>query len=77
MLAFINIFVGIFNLLPLLPLDGGHAAIATYERIRSRRGHRYQMDVAKLLPSTYAVVAVLAFLMLATLWLDIVRPIGN
>lgn len=77
MLAFINIFVGIFNLLPLLPLDGGHAAIATYERLRSRRRERYQMDVAKLLPVTYAVVSVLAFLMLATLWLDIARPIGN
>jgi membrane-associated protease RseP (regulator of RpoE activity) len=76
MLAFVNIFVGIFNLVPLLPLDGGHAAIATYERIRSRRGHRYQMDVAKLLPLTYAVVFVLGFLMLTTLWLDIVRPIS-
>ncbi len=76
MLAFINIFVGIFNLLPLLPLDGGHAAIATYERIRSIGGRRYQMDVAKLLPLTYAVVMVLGFLMLTTLWLDIVRPIG-
>ncbi len=76
MLAYINIFVGIFNLLPLLPLDGGHAAIATYERLRSRRGRRYEMDVAKLLPLTYAVVFVLGFLMLTTLWLDIVRPIG-
>lgn len=76
MLAYINIFVGVFNLLPLLPLDGGHAAIATYERIRSRRGVRHQMDVAKLLPLTYAVVLVLGFLMLTTLLLDIVRPIS-
>ncbi|MEM7341891.1 MAG: M50 family metallopeptidase [Actinomycetota bacterium] len=76
MLAYINIFVGIFNLLPLLPLDGGHAAIATYERIRSRPGRRYQMDVAKLLPLTYGVVFLIGFLMLTTLWLDIVRPIG-
>jgi membrane-associated protease RseP (regulator of RpoE activity) len=76
MLAYINIFIGIFNLLPLLPLDGGHAAIATYERLRSRPGRRYQMDVAKLLPLTYAVVFVLGFLMLTTLWLDIVRPIS-
>ncbi len=76
MLAFINIFVGVFNLLPLLPLDGGHAAIATYERLRSRKGRRYQMDVAKLLPLTYAVVFVLGFLMLTTLLLDIVRPIS-
>jgi membrane-associated protease RseP (regulator of RpoE activity) len=76
MLALINVFVGVFNLLPVLPLDGGHAAIATYERIRSRPGRRYQMDVAKLMPLTYAVVFVLGFLMLTTLWLDIVRPIG-
>ncbi len=76
MLAYINIFVGVFNLLPLLPLDGGHAAIATYERLRSRRGVRHQMDVAKLLPLTYAVVLVLGFLMLTTLLLDIVRPIS-
>ena len=76
MFASINVFVGIVNLLPLLPLDGGHAAIATYERIRSRRGRRYQMDVAKLLPLTYAVVAVLGFLFVSTIWLDILRPIS-
>ncbi len=76
MLAYINIFVGVFNLVPLLPLDGGHAAIATYERIRSRPGRRYQMDVARLLPITYAVVFFIGFLMLTTVWLDIVRPIG-
>ena len=37
LLAAFNIFIGVFNLVPLLPLDGGHAAIATYERIRARR----------------------------------------
>ena len=31
----LNVFIGIFNLVPLLPLDGGHVAIATYEKIRS------------------------------------------
>ncbi len=31
----INVFVGIFNMVPLLPLDGGHVAIATYEKIAS------------------------------------------
>ena len=50
--------LGIFNLVPLLPLDGGHVAIATYERIRSIGGRRYHADVAKLLPLTYAVVHV-------------------
>ncbi len=76
LLAIINIFIGILNLLPLLPLDGGHAAIATYERLRSRKGQMYHADVAKLLPLTYAVVTVLGFLMISTVYLDIVRPIS-
>ena len=73
----LNLFVGIFNLIPLLPLDGGHVAIATYERIRSRGGRRYQADVAKMLPVTAAVVALLLVLGLTSIWLDIVRPISN
>ena len=76
LLAILNIFIGLLNLLPLLPLDGGHAAIATYERIRSRKGKRYHVDVAKLLPLTYAVVFVLGFIMISTVYLDIVRPIS-
>ena len=48
--ASINIVIGIFNLIPLLPLDGGHVAIATYERIRSRKGRPYHADVMKLMP---------------------------
>lgn len=76
-LAFINVFVGLVNLVPLLPLDGGHAAIATYERIRSIGKDRpHNADVAKLLPLTYGVVALLAFLFVSTIWLDIVRPIS-
>ncbi len=76
MLAMVNVSVGLINLIPLLPLDGGHAAVATYEKLRSRRGKRHEVDVAKLLPLTYAVVALLAFLMVSTVWLDIVQPIG-
>jgi membrane-associated protease RseP (regulator of RpoE activity) len=72
----INMFIGIVNLAPLLPLDGGHAAIATYERIRSRKGRRYQVDVAKLLPMTYAVVMILVLLFVSTVFLDIVDPIS-
>jgi membrane-associated protease RseP (regulator of RpoE activity) len=74
--ASINVFIGVFNLFPLLPLDGGHAAVATYERLRSRSGRRHVVDVAKLMPITYAVVGVLGFVFLTTLWLDIVRPIS-
>jgi membrane-associated protease RseP (regulator of RpoE activity) len=73
----LNIFVAVFNLVPLLPLDGGHVAIATYERIRSRRGRRYQADVAKMMPVTAAVVAVLLVLGATSIWLDIVRPLAN
>ena len=75
LLGLVNAFVGIFNLVPLLPLDGGHAAIATYERIRSRKGKPYHADFAKALPITYVVVIVLALLFVSTLWLDITSPI--
>jgi membrane-associated protease RseP (regulator of RpoE activity) len=72
----INIFVGIFNLVPLLPLDGGHVAIATYERIRSRRGRPYHADVSKLMPLTYAVVLLLVLVGVTSLYLDITDPLS-
>ena len=75
LLAMFNVFIGVFNLLPLLPLDGGHIAIATYERLRSRNGDRYVLDVTKLLPLTYAVFAFLVFFGLGAVWLDIANPI--
>jgi membrane-associated protease RseP (regulator of RpoE activity) len=71
----INVFIGIFNMVPLPPLDGGHAIIAIYERIRSRRGLRYHADVAKLMPLTYAVVMGLVLLGVTSLYLDIVNPV--
>jgi membrane-associated protease RseP (regulator of RpoE activity) len=64
---------------PLLPLDGGHAAIATYERVREwRRGsrQRYFADVERLMPLAMGVIMVLALLMFAGLYLDITEPIG-
>ncbi len=76
-LILINVFVGIFNMLPVLPLDGGHVAIAVYERIRSRKGRRYHADVMKLLPATYAVVLILVFLGVTALYLDITHPLAN
>ena len=71
LLILINIFVGIFNLIPMLPLDGGHVAIATYEAIRSRRGRRYQADVAKMMPFVYATLAVIGFIGVSALFLDL------
>ncbi len=77
LLVMINIFVGVFNLMPLLPLDGGHVVIAIYERLRSRRGRRYHADVMKLMPLTYAVIAVILLLGVTALYLDISHPITN
>lgn len=76
LLASVNVFIGIFNMLPLLPFDGGHAAIATYERIRSRRGKRYQADINKMVPVATVVVGLLAFLLLTGLYLDVTQPLG-
>ncbi|MCP3938940.1 MAG: PDZ domain-containing protein [Actinomycetia bacterium] len=75
LLAFFNVFIGVFNLLPLLPLDGGHLAIAIYERVRSRNGERYVADINKLLPITYAVFLMMVVFGLGAIWLDIANPI--
>ena len=77
LLLSINVFVGVFNMIPLLPLDGGHVAIATYERIRSRKGRPYHADVAKAMPIYYMVFLLIVFLGISSLYLDIVRPISN
>jgi membrane-associated protease RseP (regulator of RpoE activity) len=76
LLASVNVFVGIFNMLPLLPFDGGHAAIATYERIRSRKGRPYRADINKMVPVATTVVGLLAILLVTGLYLDITRPLG-
>ena len=79
MLAILNIFVGVFNMMPLLPLDGGHAAIAAYERIQEKRRRmtgRYFADVERLMPFAMGVIVVLAMLMFTGLYLDITQPIG-
>ena len=71
----VNLLLGLFNMLPLPPLDGGHAAVAIYERVRTRAGRRYHADFAKLLPLTYAVVLVLGIIGITTIYLDVVNPI--
>lgn len=76
LLASVNIFVGVFNMVPLLPFDGGHAAIATYERIRSRKGKIYRADVGKMIPVATTVVVLLVMLMFAGLYLDLTSPLG-
>lgn len=76
LLAFVNISIGVLNMVPLLPLDGGHAAVATYERIRSIGGRRHMADVSRLLPLTYAVFLFLVLIGVSSIYLDIVDPIG-
>jgi membrane-associated protease RseP (regulator of RpoE activity) len=72
----INVFVGIFNMVPLLPLDGGHVAIATYEKIASTiKGRRVTVDVQRLMPITAAVFALLVIMGLTAIYLDIVSPV--
>ena len=76
MLAYVNVFVGVFNMFPSLPFDGGHAAVATYERLRSRKGVRYRADFGKMIPLATAVVALLIVITFAGLYLDITQPFG-
>ena len=81
-IASLNIFVGVFNLLPLLPLDGGHMAVAIVDGIRRFNAKRRKLspppaiDVEKLLPLTLAVFALLAVLSLLLLAADIFNPIN-
>jgi membrane-associated protease RseP (regulator of RpoE activity) len=71
LLADISIFVGIFNLLPMPPLDGGHVAVALYEKVRSRRDRAHHADARKLAPLLYAGILVIVLLGLSTLFLDL------
>jgi membrane-associated protease RseP (regulator of RpoE activity) len=90
-LASVNLLLFFFNLLPLLPLDGGHVAGALVEsvrrgwsRVRARRRTadgsparpQIFVDTAQMLPVMYAVASVLVVLTLLTLWADIVKPIN-
>jgi membrane-associated protease RseP (regulator of RpoE activity) len=78
LLASINLFVGILNLLPLLPFDGGHIAVASYESIASKvRRRRVRVDFARLLPVMVATLSVLAFIFVSALFLDIARPLES
>ena len=81
LLIVLNFFVGVFNLLPLLPLDGGHIAIAWFERFRSwlyARLHRPdpgRVNYLKLMPFTYAVILIFGGFTVLTVAADIVNPI--
>jgi membrane-associated protease RseP (regulator of RpoE activity) len=80
-MASLNIFVGAFNLLPLLPLDGGHIAVVIYERIRSwfarlrGRPNPGLVDMTKLVPVSMGVFAILVVFGLTLILADLVNPI--
>ena len=79
--ASLNIFVGIFNLLPILPLDGGHMAVAMADEIRAfyarlrGRARPAAIDVTVLTPVTLVVFVILACLTLLLLVADVINPV--
>ena len=82
LIASLNIFVGLFNLLPLLPLDGGHMAVAIADEIRAfyarlrGKARPAGIDVNVLTPLTMGVFAVLAVLTVILLIADILNPVS-
>jgi len=83
LLASLNLALFVFNMVPLLPLDGGHIAGAVWEWIKrgwfkaTRRGASPKpVDMARLMPVTYAVIIVLGAMSLLLAYADIVKPIS-
>ena len=81
LLASFNMAIALFNLVPLLPLDGGHAAGAIWEGIKrafakvTRRPEPRPVDVAKALPIAYGMAFVLVGMSVLLIYADIVNPI--
>ncbi|MCX6397706.1 MAG: site-2 protease family protein [Propionibacteriales bacterium] len=82
LLAGVNLFVGMFNFVPLLPLDGGHIAGALYEAVRRgwaklfRRPDPGHFDVAKLLPIAYVTAGILLVMTALLIYADLAVPIS-
>jgi len=66
----LTIFVGLINLLPLPPLDGGHLAVIAFEAVTRRT-----VDVRRLIPIAAAVISFFVLLFFAVLYLDLARPL--
>lgn len=80
-LAQLNFVLGVINLVPLLPFDGGHIAVAIYEKlrnmVRSARGllPGGPVDYGRLMPATYVVLVVVVGYMALTVTADLINPI--
>ena len=70
LIVYFTIFVGVLNLMPLPPLDGGHLAVVAFEAITGKT-----VDVRKLIPVAAAVISFFVLLFIAVLYLDIARPL--
>jgi membrane-associated protease RseP (regulator of RpoE activity) len=68
--AYVTLFIGVVNLIPLPPLDGGHLALLVWEKITGR-----QADYRKLIPVSAAVIVFLSIFAIATVFLDITEPL--
>jgi membrane-associated protease RseP (regulator of RpoE activity) len=76
LLIAINIVFALLNMLPMIPLDGGHVAVAVYEWIRTKPGGPYyRADITKLFPVAALFIAFLALFVFAGVFLDITHPL--
>jgi membrane-associated protease RseP (regulator of RpoE activity) len=77
-LVLINLALGSFNLLPMLPLDGGHIVVATYESIVGKlTGRRHFVNMNRVMPVVAVFFGLLMLLGLGSIYLDIVRPVSG
>jgi len=70
--AYVTLFIGLVNLIPLPPFDGGHLAILLLEKVRGRK-----VDMRRVVPVSAAVLIFLGFFVFSTVVLDLLKPVPN